>query len=95
MCCLVLAFSWLEARTSRFGRPLDVQSFGEFMLFFSSLLSLCLRASVNGGKRLTVTCDAIDGIGIGCDSAGGGVVAEGGTGGTCTSYIAVAAGWEG
>ena len=35
-----------------------------------------------GGQRLTVTCDAIDGIGIGCDSAGGGVVAKGGTGGT-------------
>ena len=50
---------------------------------------------MNGRKRLTVTCDAVDGIGIGCDSAGGGVVAKGGTAGTCTSYIAVAAGWEG
>ena len=50
---------------------------------------------MKGRKRLTVTCDAIDGIGIGCDGAGGGVVAKGGTGGTCTSYITVAAGWEG
>lgn len=49
---------------------------------------------MNGKKRLTVTCDAIDGIGIGCDSAGGGVVARSCTGGTCTSYVAVAAGWE-
>lgn len=49
---------------------------------------------MNGRKRHTVTCDAIDGIGIGCDSASRGVVAKGGTGRTCTSYIAVATGGE-
>ena len=50
---------------------------------------------MNGRRILTVTCDAIDGIGGGCDYAGGGVVAEGGTSGAFTGYIAIAARWEG